>query len=121
VVERFEPLLAFFSDVLGGEERGERELRTDGTIGHTEFGFGDSMLMLSEANENPPRPSVVYAYVEDVDTVFRRAAGHRSDATARAEGLAVGRPGGRFPRPVRQPLVDRDVPGWFYAPKPGLG
>jgi uncharacterized glyoxalase superfamily protein PhnB len=40
VVERVEPLLAFLSEVLGGEERGEREIRSDGSIGHAEFGFG---------------------------------------------------------------------------------
>jgi PhnB protein len=74
VVERVEPLLAFLSEVLGGEERGEREIRADGSIGHAELGFGDSVLMLSEARENPPRPSIVFAYVEDVDAVFRRAA-----------------------------------------------
>src|SRR6476659_11057660 len=74
VVDRVEPLLAFLTEVLGGEERGEREIRDDGTIGHAEFAFGDSVLMLSEASENPPRPSVTYAYVEDVDAVFARAA-----------------------------------------------
>jgi uncharacterized glyoxalase superfamily protein PhnB len=73
VVERVEPLLAFLSQVLGAEERGEREIREDGSIGHAELGFGDSVLMLSEASENAPRPSVVYAYVEDVDAVFGRA------------------------------------------------
>jgi uncharacterized glyoxalase superfamily protein PhnB len=74
VVERVEPLLAFLSQVLGGEERGEREIRPDGTIGHAEFVHGDSVVMLSEASENPPRPSVVFAYVEDVDAAFGRAA-----------------------------------------------
>jgi PhnB protein len=73
VVEGVEPLLAFLSEVFGGEERGEREVRADGTIGHTEFVLGDSVLMLSEANENRARPSVVFAYVEDVDAVFQRA------------------------------------------------
>jgi PhnB protein len=63
VVEGVEPLLAFLSEVLGGEERGEREIRPDGTIGHAEFALGDSVLMLSEASENPARPSVVFAYV----------------------------------------------------------
>ena len=74
VVERVEPLLAFLSEVLGGEQRGEREIRADGTIGHAEFGDLRLGSMLSEASEDPPRPSVVYAYVEDVDAVFGRAA-----------------------------------------------
>lgn len=73
VVERVGPLLAFLSEVLGGKERGEREIRADGSIGHAEFGFGDSVLMLSEASESPARPSVVFAYVEDVDVAFGRA------------------------------------------------
>jgi uncharacterized glyoxalase superfamily protein PhnB len=73
VVQGVEPLLEFLAEVFGGEERGEREIRVDGTIGHAEFALGDSVVMLSEASENPPRPSVVYAYVEDVDAVFERA------------------------------------------------
>jgi hypothetical protein len=40
VVEGVEPLLGFLSEALG-----------------------DSVLMLSEASENPARPSVVFAYV----------------------------------------------------------
>jgi PhnB protein len=73
VVEGVESLLAFLSDVFGAKERGEREIRADGTIGHTELLIGDSVVMLSEASENPARPGVVYAYVEHVDDVFERA------------------------------------------------
>ena len=50
VVERVEPLLAFLTEVFGGAERGEREIRAGGSIGHAEFGFGDSVLMLADCD-----------------------------------------------------------------------
>ena len=74
VAEEVEPLIEFLCDVFGGAERGERELRDDGTIEHAEVQIGDSVVMLSGATaEHPARPSVSFAYVEDVDAVFRRA------------------------------------------------
>jgi PhnB protein len=74
VVAGVERLIAFLGDALGGVERGGRELRPDGAIDHAEVQIGDSVVMLSEASaETPARPSVNFAYVEDVDTVFQRA------------------------------------------------
>jgi uncharacterized glyoxalase superfamily protein PhnB len=46
----------------------------DGSIGHTEMKIGDSFIMLSDAREgNPPMPTSLYVYVEDVDAVYQRA------------------------------------------------
>ena len=74
VVEGVEELVGFLREVFGGVERGEREIAPDGTIGHTEVQIGDSVLMRSEASSAyPPRPSVNFAYVADVDSVFRAA------------------------------------------------
>ena len=74
VVTEVEGLLDFLREVLGGVERGEREVSADGTIGHAEVEIGDSVVMLSEATTAcPSRPSVCFAYVEDVDSVVRKA------------------------------------------------
>jgi PhnB protein len=100
VVEGVEELVGFLAEVFGGVERGEREIAPDGTIGHTEVQVGDSVLMLSEASSAyPPRPSVNFAYVTDVDSVFRAAIS--AGATAILE-------------PVMQPWGDRI--GGFHDP-----
>lgn len=74
VVAGVEGLIGFLRDVFGGIERGDREIAADGTIGHAEVEIGDSVIMLSEASPAyPPRPSVNFVYVADVDAVFRKA------------------------------------------------
>jgi PhnB protein len=74
VVEGVERLIGFLDEAFGGVEHGEREIRSDGTVGHAEVQIGDSVVMLSEATvEYPARPCVCFAYVDDADEVFRRA------------------------------------------------
>ena len=74
VGEGVERLIGFLSDVFDGVEQREREIRDDGTIGHADVRIGDSVVMLSEATPDyPARPCVQYAYVDDVDEVFRKA------------------------------------------------
>jgi PhnB protein len=74
VVDDVEGFLAFLCDVLDGDERGKREIRTDASIGHAEVQIGDSVVMVSAATEEAPaRPCVNFAYVEQVDRVFERA------------------------------------------------
>ncbi len=73
--------IAFYTAVLGATER-MRMPGPDGRIGHAELQLGDSVLML--ADEFPEMgilapgsiggsPVSLSVYVEDVDTVFRRA------------------------------------------------
>jgi len=74
VVAGVEGLIGFLRDVFEGAERGERDISAEGTIGHEEVEIGDSVVMLSEATPAyPPRPSVNFAYVADVDAVFGNA------------------------------------------------
>lgn len=74
VVDGVERLTGFLREVFDGVERGERELRRDGTVGHVEMQIGDSRVMLSDATtEYPARPCVNFVYVEDVDAVYRKA------------------------------------------------
>ena len=81
VVAGVEGLIRFLGSTFGATERGERELRADRSIDHAEVQLGDSVLMISEASTTTPaRPCVHFAYVEDVDSVFRKglSAGARS-------------------------------------------
>lgn len=46
----------------------------DGTVGHAELAFGDSVLMLGEASAQfPPHGARLMLYVPDVEAVFARA------------------------------------------------
>jgi PhnB protein len=52
----------------------ERMMEPDGTIRHAEVRIGDSVVMMGEAEgERQPMPSGIYLYVNDTDTVYKRA------------------------------------------------
>jgi PhnB protein len=74
VVAGVDALIDFLRKVFGGVERGEREIADDGSVAHAEVEIGDSVVMLSEATSAyPPRQSVNFVYVQNVDAVFRDA------------------------------------------------
>lgn len=51
-----------------------RTATPDGTVMHAEIRIGNSMIMVSESREElPPMPTMLYFYVEDVDTMYGRA------------------------------------------------
>jgi PhnB protein len=56
----------------------------DGTIAHAEVKIGDSVIMISEGNDQfPPRPAAVHIYLPDVDAAYQRAL--RAGATSERE------------------------------------
>ncbi|MGH3760092.1 VOC family protein [Actinophytocola sp.] len=76
--------LAWYVEVLGGEQRGEPYTNADGTIGHAEVGLGDAVLMLSEpsdlwpdvpvrAPDSPMHSHTLHLQVDDVDATTERA------------------------------------------------
>jgi PhnB protein len=66
-------LIDFLKQIFDAQET-ERVLRPDGAIGHAEIKIGDSVVMMSEAGgEWQPMPSSMYLYVNDTDTIYRRA------------------------------------------------
>jgi PhnB protein len=74
LVAGVEPLIEFLAHAFGAKEDGERELTSDGRIGHAGVRIGDSVVMLSEASEvYPARPCVLFAYTDDVDATYRAA------------------------------------------------
>jgi PhnB protein len=74
--------IKFYTDVLGASERMRMAL-PDGTIAHAEIQFGDSVIMIGDANlptDTDPSPKALggspvalFVYVEDVDEVYERA------------------------------------------------
>ena len=74
VSDSADALIAWLSEVFACSERGEREIHSDGRIGHAEVQIGNSVVMLSDASpDGPARPSVNYVYVPEVDAVYERA------------------------------------------------
>ena len=80
-IEEYPEAIEFYQRVFGASER-MRLAMPDGTIGHAELEFGDSVVMLAE--ENPDwaavgpltlggSPTSVLLYVEDVDALYQQA------------------------------------------------
>jgi len=66
--------IEFAKTVFGAEERLRVPAQEPGRIMHAELRLGDSMIELSDGNEqSPPRPAAIHAYVPDTDSVYRRA------------------------------------------------
>ena len=46
----------------------------DGSVNHGEVRIGDSVIMMGKASDDyPPKPAMIYIYVENVDEVFKKA------------------------------------------------
>jgi uncharacterized glyoxalase superfamily protein PhnB len=68
-----ESVLEFMKKAFDAKET-HRMARPDGSIGHAEAHIGDSPVMLGQATDQwKARPSTLYMYVPDVDSVYRRA------------------------------------------------
>jgi len=64
--------IEFYKKAFGAEER-VRMPGPNGVVMHAELKIGDSVLMLSEALQDPPTVGGVFMYVNDVDAAFDRA------------------------------------------------
>jgi PhnB protein len=73
MVQGASKLIDFLKQAFGAKEI-LRMARPDGAIMHAEVKIGDSIVMMSEASgEHGPMPTMIYLYVEDVDTIYNRA------------------------------------------------
>lgn len=74
IVRSASQFIEFAKDVFGAEEK-LRVLTQDGSrIMHAELKLGDSMIELSDGNEQyPPRPAAIHLYVPETDSVYQRA------------------------------------------------
>jgi uncharacterized glyoxalase superfamily protein PhnB len=65
--------MEFLVSAFQGTER-IRVPKPDGSIMHAEVGIGDSIIELSDANEQyPPRPTTTHLYVPDADVTYASA------------------------------------------------
>lgn len=104
VVSDARAALAWYTEVFGGEQRGELYENADGTVGHAEIALGDAVLMFSEpsnlypdvpvgAPDSPsPHSHSLHLSVDDVDGTVAKA--RRRAATVERE--PVDEPYGRM-------------------------
>jgi len=68
-----EAQIDFLKKAFGAEEK-YRHTDDKGHVGHAEVRLGNSMIMIGQAREQwTPRQASFYLYVEDVDSVYKRA------------------------------------------------
>ena len=72
VLENAGRAIEFYQKAFGAKER-FRMPTPDGRIGHAEIQIGDSIVMLTDAIQEPATSASIYLYVPDVDAVFARA------------------------------------------------
>ena len=73
VVEGVATLIDFLKQAFGAEEK-LRMPRPDGTVMHAEVRIGDSTVMMGEPmGEWTPMPGMLHLYVDDTDSMYRRA------------------------------------------------
>jgi PhnB protein len=66
-------LIEFLKNAFDATEI-ERMSQPDGVVVHAVVKIGDSIIMMGEASgKNKPMPAMLYLYVNDVDTFFKRA------------------------------------------------
>jgi PhnB protein len=65
--------IEFYKKAFGAEEKGGRFTGPDGKIMHAEIKIGDSVIMLSEVNQQPESRASLWLYVNDCDVVFKNA------------------------------------------------
>ena len=74
IVDGAKKVIDFMHYALGAKHDHEPTLRPDGTIMHATLKIGDSMVMISDASEHAKAaPVMLYLYVPNVDTAFKRA------------------------------------------------
>jgi PhnB protein len=65
--------MAFCKKAFGASLRGGIMTGPDGKVMHAELEIGDSVLMVSDAMGEPPRPGNLMVYAEDADKTFKKA------------------------------------------------
>lgn len=66
-------LIDFLKQAFDAEEI-HRSTLPDGSVNHAQVRIGDSMVMMGESREEyPPMPTMLYLYVEDMDSVYAGA------------------------------------------------
>ena len=73
IVQDVPKLLDFLVQAFAAEEI-HRMTKPDGSVMHAQVKIGDSMVMMGQASgDYNPMPSMLYLYVEDVDSTYKQA------------------------------------------------
>ncbi len=73
LVDSVRSLIEFLSSAFNAEEI-EISTHEDGTINHPQLLIGDSIVTMGQSQEDyPPMPTMLFLYVNDVDTVYSQA------------------------------------------------
>jgi uncharacterized glyoxalase superfamily protein PhnB len=100
--------IEFLTRAFGAQQLQEPMKRPDGSIMHATLKIGDSILMLSDANDQAPATqAMLYVYVPDADATFKRALA--------AGGTALMEPSDMFYGDRSGGLKDPSGNRWFVA------
>jgi len=100
--------IEFVKQALGAEETLRVPTPDGGRIMHAEVKIGDSMIELSDGNEQyPPRPAAIHLYVPDTDTAYLRALAAGATSLHGVEEMPYGERSGA----VKDPFGNR----WYIA------
>jgi uncharacterized glyoxalase superfamily protein PhnB len=113
VLRRAAEAIEFYRDAFGAQELGERFTGPDGEIIHAEIRIGDTVVMISEENDDTPSSpqasvlagAIMATYWEDVDSAWERAIGAGAEVVFALADQFYGERGGRLVDPYGQQWV----------------
>lgn len=74
IVPEVARLIEFLIELFGAKQRGDKQLRGDGSVQHAEVQIGDSVVMMGEpTGDFTAAPATLYTYVDDCDATFAKA------------------------------------------------
>lgn len=100
--------IEFVKHVFGAEEKLRVPTQDGSRIMHAEVKVGDSMIELSDGNEqHPPRPASIHLYLPDTDGAYQRALAAGATSLHPVEEMAYGERSGS----VKDPFGNH----WYIA------
>jgi len=90
--------IEFYRKAFGAEER-FRMPTPDGKVAHAELQIGDSIVMLTEAIQEPVTSASLYLYVPNADAVYQRAVAAGAEPTMQVADMFWGDRFGRVTDP----------------------
>ena len=100
--------IEFVKQVFGAEEKLRVPTQDGSRIMHAEVKIGDSMIELSDGNEQyPPRPASIHLYLPDTDSAYQRALAAGATSLHTVEEMPYGERSGS----VKDPFGNH----WYIA------
>jgi uncharacterized glyoxalase superfamily protein PhnB len=107
IVSDVEVTMNFIEYVFNGKVR-EKMTTPDGSVNHGEMSIGDSVIMMGKATEEyKPLNAMLYIYVEDTDTTYKRA--------IEKGAVSVMEPADQFYGDRNAGVTDKDGISWWIA------